>query len=73
MVKRTKDGMAAIYPLIIGALFSGNMFFLKRMVDRLDSVEAIAVHSRQDIAVIQAVQDTQTKRREHDSARKIRD
>ncbi len=46
----------------IGLLAGGYLYFIAKTLDKLESIERIAMQSRQDIAVIQAVQDTQLKK-----------
>lgn len=40
--------------VIIGCLFSGNIYFLKHSLDRLDSMESVVWGLKQEIAVLHA-------------------
>lgn len=46
-----------LWPVISGVvvvLFSGNLYFAKRTIDRLDSIEQLAWSLRQEMAVLRA-------------------
>lgn len=43
---------------ILGILFAGNVFFIRRLVDKIDSLETIAWQLRQDVAILKIVVET---------------
>lgn len=51
--QKLSDVLNLLYTVIIGVLFSGNIFFVKRLVDQLDSVREIVWQLRQDVVVLQ--------------------
>ena len=51
--QKLSDVLNLLYTVIIGVLFIGNIFFVKRLVDQLDSVREIVWQLRQDVVVLQ--------------------
>lgn len=44
----------------LGILFAGNLFFLKRLVDKIDDIEKITWALRQQVVVLEATYKTHT-------------
>lgn len=45
------------YLALIGVLFSGNIYFVKRTFDKLDDLQTVTWQVRQEVAVLKATQD----------------
>lgn len=60
---RAPDVLNLIYTSIIGVMLTGNVFFVKRLVDQLDSLREIVWQLRQDVVVLQAIGGTKNGRR----------
>ena len=60
---RAPEVLNLIYTSIIGVMLTGNVFFVKRLVDQLDSLREIVWQLRQDVVVLQAIGGTKNGRR----------
>lgn len=58
MVERVKeslpDVMRMFYTTLIVVLFGMNIFFVKRLVDKIDSLESTVWQLRSDVAILQS-------------------
>ena len=61
--QRLSDALNLIYTVIIAVLFTGNIYFVKRLVDKLESLEGIVWQLRQDVVVLQTLRGDKHERR----------
>lgn len=52
--------------IALSILFASNTFFVKRLVDKLDSMELIVWQLRQDIVVLQAMSHNEPRKMKHE-------